>query len=113
MTGGTRMQLSMVRHMFEAPGPWASVYLDTSGDDPKARAHIATRWRNVRDDLVAAGCDRNIIAAIDDEIMYVRPTTGRSGSAIFASHGEIVSEYRLPTPPERDSADWSTIAHPA
>ncbi|MER5910411.1 hypothetical protein ABT124_07875 [Streptomyces sp. NPDC001982] len=60
------MSLSFLEPLYKQPGPFASVYLDTSRDaaidDPDAALQL--RWRHLRDALMCEGTDRDSITAV-------------------------------------------------
>lgn len=99
------MKLSFLDPLFATPGPWASVYLDTTpdGDDPD-RA-VAARWHRQRDALLAQGADTATVTALEE----AAGTADAPGRALFAAHGRLVLAADLPDPPERDHARFGPL----
>jgi len=92
------MNPSMLRELYRQPGPWVSVYLDTSLAAAQAREAIAVRWRDVADEVTAAGAGAAVVEAL---ARSVREHNGaaREGLALFAGTDARVHAYPLPEPP--------------
>ncbi|HEY3011041.1 MAG TPA: Vms1/Ankzf1 family peptidyl-tRNA hydrolase [Micromonosporaceae bacterium] len=109
------MDLSFLRPLYDHPGPWASVYLDTSRDAEDAGTTVPLRWRAAREKLAADGADRATIAAIE-RIMTAddpgRDLAGHRGLAAFAGGGEVRQVVPLPDSPPRDQAVVSALPDP-
>ncbi|MFI9344723.1 hypothetical protein ACIG0D_26170 [Streptomyces sp. NPDC052773] len=99
------MKLSFLDPLFATPGPWASVYLDTTrnGDDPDGA--VAARWRHQRDALLAQGADIATVTALEEAV----GTSDAPGQALFAAHGRLALAADLPDPPERDHARFDPL----
>ena len=62
------MNLSLLRSLYERPGPWASAYLETSRNVQNADIEVELRWRALRESLVEQGADPSTVAAVDDAV---------------------------------------------
>jgi hypothetical protein len=94
------MRLNLLRPLYERPGPWASVYLDTSRDTDGAIRTFEPRWHAARDVLAGVGCDPLTVHALDDAVLDHHPDgPGRHGLALFATAGEVILRQALPAPP--------------
>ncbi|CAL9657896.1 hypothetical protein SUDANB176_06871 [Streptomyces sp. enrichment culture] len=98
------MKLSFLDPLTKEPGPWASVYLDTSRDVDDPDKAIELRWRHQRDALRARGADPATVSALESVIGADRDLPGRHGQALFATDGHVVLVGELPEPPVRDAA---------
>ncbi|MGP4043907.1 baeRF2 domain-containing protein [Streptomyces sp. 2A115] len=96
------MKLSFLDPLFTEPGPWASVYLDTSRDIDDPDRAIDLRWRHQRDALLAQGADRATVSALAEAVGTDRSLPGPHGQALFAAHGHLALVEELPEPPVRD-----------
>ncbi|KNB52219.1 hypothetical protein [Streptomyces caatingaensis] len=105
------MRLSLLDRLYEQPGPWAAVYLDTSRDVADPERATALRWRHLRDDLVAGGADEATVEALADVVGADRAVAGRHGQALFAARGRLVLAGELPEPPPRDVARFGRLPH--
>ncbi|GGS02888.1 hypothetical protein GCM10010269_47240 [Streptomyces humidus] len=105
------MRLSFLEPLYKQPGPFASVYLDTSRDaavdDPDAA--IELRWRHLRDALMAEGADRDSVTAVADTAGSDTDVPGTHGQAVFTAHGRLALLDELPSPPTRDTAHFGTL----
>ncbi|AEV89061.1 hypothetical protein ACWT_8052 [Actinoplanes sp. SE50] len=93
------MRLTMLRRLYERPGPWASVYLDTSRDTADAARLIEQRWHAAREILAEAGCDPLTVHALEDAVLDHPARPGRHGLALFATAGEVILRQALHAPP--------------
>jgi release factor family 2 len=101
------MNVRFLRRLYERPGPWVSIYLDTSMDSADAREAIALRWRELAGQVTAAGADRDTVAALDAAVRE-HTGTGRCGLALFAGTGEVALRQPLPEPPAQPVARVGT-----
>ncbi|ALO92382.1 hypothetical protein SHL15_1205 [Streptomyces hygroscopicus subsp. limoneus] len=105
------MRLSFLEPLYKQPGPFASVYLDTSRDaaieDPDAA--IELRWRHLRDALMSEGADRESVTAVAGTVGSDADVPGMHGQAVFTAHGRLALLDELPAPPARDTAYFGTL----
>jgi hypothetical protein len=90
-----------IARVFEADGPFTSVYMDTEGDVEQAADRVALRWKNLRGSMLAAGVPVATVAAIDPlvEGSYM---AGATLAVIAAVDGPRYAA-NLPDPPPRDT----------
>lgn len=85
------------RHIFDADGPFVSVYLTTDGGRPDAADQVALRWRNLRRQLADDGASEEALAAVDPL------TIGAYGEGealvVVANAGGVLYRAHLPHPP--------------
>ena len=95
------MHQAEIARVFEADGPFTSVYLDTEGDVEQAADRVALRWKNLRGSMLAAGVPVATVAAIDPlvEGSYM---AGAPLAVIAAVDGPRYAA-NLPDPPPRDT----------
>ncbi|MFE0328827.1 hypothetical protein ACFW08_18985 [Streptomyces sp. NPDC058960] len=105
------MRLSFLERLYKQPGPFASVYLDTSRDtaveDPDAAVEL--RWRHLRDALTFEGADEDSITAVARTVGCDVDVPGTHGQAVFTAHGRLVLLDELPAPPPRDTAHYGSL----
>jgi hypothetical protein len=97
-----------LRRLYERPGPWASVYLDTSTDTFDAPQQIELSWRAADEELARAGADqatRDALAAA----VGAHTGTGRHGLALFATAGRVLLARTLPHPPALPQVTWGAL----
>lgn len=103
------MRLSFLEPLYAEPGPFASVYLDTSRDVEHPERAIALRWQRLRDRLTRQGADRSLLKVLEEVVGADTAVPGMHGQAIFAAHGALVLDGELPRPPAHDSARYGTL----
>ncbi|GAA2693968.1 hypothetical protein [Actinoplanes palleronii] len=103
------MRLDLLRPLYERPGPWASVYIDTSRD---ARdTSVEPRWEAARESLARAGCDPHTVHALQDAVLDHPGRPGRHGLALFATSGEVIMRQPLTAPPRAAIAVYEPLPH--
>ncbi|WP_351227394.1 hypothetical protein [Streptomyces sp. NPDC002133] len=103
------MRLSFLQPLYAEPGPFTSVYLDTSRDIEDPERAIALRWRRLRDELARQGADRASITAAERVVGADAELPGMHGQAIFTADGALVLDGELPAPPAHDSARYGML----
>ncbi|MFG2294541.1 hypothetical protein [Streptomyces sp. NPDC048603] len=103
------MRLSFLEPLYTEPGPFASVYLDTSRDVEHPDRAIAQRWHRLREKLSRQGADRPLLGVLEEAVGADAEVPGMHGQAIFAANGSLVLDGELPSPPARDSARYGTL----
>ncbi|MCQ0025309.1 hypothetical protein M4914_21805 [Streptomyces somaliensis DSM 40738] len=104
------MQLAFLTGLYDRPGPWASVYLDTSRMDESAKERQGLMARNACEDLAAQGCDEATVRAVHEELSNWPRPAGEAGRAVFAAHGEVVLAPSLAVRPLAPSqVFWSAL----
>jgi hypothetical protein len=107
------MDLAFLHPLYEHPGPWASVYVDTSRHTeatPHERHLTAVALAR---DLDRQGADEATCRAVREALEELRHSSEPNGRAVFARAGEVVLDPPLARPPQRDSAVWAPLPHAA
>jgi hypothetical protein len=87
-----------IAHVFEADGPFASVYMNTEGDVEQAADRVALRWKNLRGSMLAAGVPQATVAAVDP-LVEGSHTAGAGLAVIAAVDGPRYSANLAGRPP--------------
>ncbi|MEU3429706.1 hypothetical protein [Streptomyces gardneri] len=103
------MRLSFLEPVYAEPGPYVSVYLDTSRNIEHPERAIALRWQLLRESLSRQGADRRLLNVLEEVVGTDTEVPGVHGQTLFAAHGMLVLNGELPWPPEHDSARYSTL----
>jgi Bacterial archaeo-eukaryotic release factor family 2 len=90
-----------IARVFEADGPFTSLYMDTEGDIEQAAELVALRWKNARGALLAAGVPGAIVDAMAP-LAEGSHTAGATLAVIADRHGPRYSA-NLPGRPPRDT----------
>ncbi|MDT9695419.1 Vms1/Ankzf1 family peptidyl-tRNA hydrolase [Streptomyces sp. P17] len=107
------MDLAFLHPLYEHPGPWASVYVDTSRhtEDTPHERHLTAQA--LARDLADRGADEATCRAVRHALEELEHSSEPHGRALFARAGEVVLDPPLARPPLRDSADWAPLPHTA
>lgn len=105
------MDLEYLKPLFGHPGPWASVYLDTSRATQDAPKQLDLRLRTVTDALIRQGADRRTTQAVRDRLANEPVSGAPAGRAVFASGGEVVMDIPLACAPITPDTSWSELPH--
>ncbi|MER6010694.1 Vms1/Ankzf1 family peptidyl-tRNA hydrolase [Streptomyces bluensis] len=103
------MDLAFLHPLYEHPGPWASVYVDTSShteSTPHERSLVAAA---VSRELAAQGADEPTRAAVHRAVDELRHSSEPHGRAFFARSGEVVLDPPLAHAPPGTSAHWAPL----
>jgi len=104
------MDLSFLRSLVENPGPFLSVYLDTSGDDRGVDAQVRQeRWRALREELAKESDDTGTLDAVG-AALSAPENFGVPGVAAFGTGGRVPLVVKLPGVPRRAQGGWSRLA---
>jgi hypothetical protein len=103
------MDLSFLRSLVENPGPFLSVYLDTSGDDRGVDAQVRqARWRDLREELAKESDDTGTLDAVG-AALSAPEDFGVPGVAAFGTGGRVPLVVKLPGVPRRAQGGWSRL----
>ncbi|MEV8565410.1 Vms1/Ankzf1 family peptidyl-tRNA hydrolase [Streptomyces sp. NPDC051322] len=106
------MKLAPLAPLFERPGPWATVYVDTSVADEATLDRRELQARQVTRDLTEQGADEATCRAVREALGAYSHGAGAAGRALFAAHGEVVLDPPLSVrPPRESSSTWSPLPH--
>ncbi|MGW7692886.1 baeRF2 domain-containing protein [Streptomyces asiaticus] len=106
------MRLGHLQPLYDRPGPWASVYFDTSHPDESAAEERERAAREASRRLEGRGADQATCRAVYDRPAALPPGAGPAGWAVFATAGEVVLDTPLLTPPPMSEPPcWSALPH--
>lgn len=103
------MDLTPYAAVTRADGPFATVLVDTSRTTEDALTRIEVRWRQLGEELTAAGADAATIEALGAAVLADRGTQGEHGLALVAAGGTVLLEETTPHAPTREVARWSPL----
>jgi hypothetical protein len=107
------MELGFLKPLFDRPGPWASVYIDTTRAVEDAPKLQKLRERSVASQLVDAGADVYTIKAVMERLAHEPVSGAPPGRALFAAGAEVVLDVPLAVTPNAIEASWSILPHVA
>src|SRR5690625_3709746 len=106
------MNLRFLQPLYQAAGPVATVYMDTSRAGEDSAHRIAQRWRCLREELSESGADKNTLEALDSAAGGLAGIPGPQGEALFASSGKLIAAYTLSQPPSQNHAELLPVPDP-
>ncbi|WP_055493800.1 Vms1/Ankzf1 family peptidyl-tRNA hydrolase [Streptomyces sp. TP-A0356] len=107
------MDLAFLHPLYEHPGPWASVYVDTSRPAESTPHERALTARALARDLAGQGADEPTCRAVRTAVAELAHTPEPYGRALFARAGEVVLDPPLAAAPPGSSAHWAPLPHTA
>ncbi|WP_282701245.1 Vms1/Ankzf1 family peptidyl-tRNA hydrolase [Streptomyces sp. CC219B] len=107
------MDLAFLHPLYEHPGPWASVYVDTSRHTEGTPHERHLTAQALARELAGQGCDEATCGAVRSALEELAHSSEPNGRALFARAGEVVLDPSLARAPLRDSALWAPLPHTA
>ncbi|MFI6931264.1 Vms1/Ankzf1 family peptidyl-tRNA hydrolase [Streptomyces sp. NPDC050287] len=107
------MDLAFLQPLYEHPGPWASVYVDTSRhtEDTAHERHLAAVA--LSRELSRQGADEDTCRAVREALEGLRRSPEPHGRALFARAGEVALDPPLAVAPDGNRAYWAPLPHTA
>jgi Bacterial archaeo-eukaryotic release factor family 2 len=103
------MELTSLKPLFDHPGPWASVYLDTSRATQDAKQQLDLRARAVLSRLDELGTDPRTRQALAEALVDLPVSGSPPGRALFAADGEVVLDRPLTASPPLPEVSWDVL----
>ncbi|MDQ4117426.1 MAG: hypothetical protein M3235_10760, partial [Actinomycetota bacterium] len=104
------MRLNWLRSLTEDPGPFATVVLDATSDEPKGPDEVRLRWRNLREDLARQGADDRVLQVVDDAVDRGDPPDGTAARVLVAGSGGLLLDRFVEVPPSGSgTTTWSDV----
>jgi len=105
------MNVDEISRVYQAEGPFVSLYMTTEGATEGAAQRVDLLWKNLRKDLSEQGADDASLGAIEEHVPGAH-TRGDTLAAI-AARGSLLYVGNLPEPPKRDIARVSALPYGA
>lgn len=103
------MELAFLHPLYERPGPWASVYVDTSRHTEHTPQERRLTAQAMAQELAGQGADEATCRAVRRALEDLRHSSEPHGRALFARDGEVVLDPPLARSPQRDWAEWAPL----
>ncbi|GHE72020.1 baeRF2 domain-containing protein [Streptomyces spiralis] len=104
------MDLAFLHPLYEQPGPWASVYVNTSRKAEDTAQEIRLTAQAMARELAGQGADEATCRAVETAIDEMRHSPDPHGRALFARDGRVVLDPPLARPPRGISwAEWAPL----
>ncbi|MFB7455788.1 MULTISPECIES: Vms1/Ankzf1 family peptidyl-tRNA hydrolase [unclassified Streptomyces] len=104
------MDLAFLHPLYEQPGPWASVYVDTSRHAEDTAHQLELTARALGRELARQGADEATCRAVEAAVRELRHAPDPHGRVLFARAGTVVLDPLLARPPQGGSrAEWAPL----
>lgn len=105
------MQLSWLRPVYEHPGPYATVALDTTRSTETATQEVELRWRALREQLTEQKAPDDLLDALEASALAPTGVSGPHGLVLVGAGNSVVLARTVPEPPATEIASWSPVPH--
>ncbi|GAA1206447.1 hypothetical protein [Prauserella alba] len=107
------MRLAALRHVYEQPGPCATVYLEGRSPGEDAKEQTRLRWRELRERLQSQGAAESALEALDDALAPAISGEEQANGRVLVANAETVA---LQAPWDAslgggDDAVWQELPH--
>jgi hypothetical protein len=107
------MDLAFLHPLYEHPGPWASVYVDTSRHTENTPHERHLTAEAMARELARQGADEATCRAVREALEELRHSSEPHGRALFARAGQVVLDPPPARSPAGDHAHWAPLPHTA
>ncbi|MCH8565777.1 hypothetical protein LTH96_08615 [Nesterenkonia sp. LB17] len=105
------MQLSTLRGVYEAEGPFATVYLEARSPSAEAANEIRLRWHDLRSQLAHAGTSEAALTSLDEALASAKAQEVQAeGRVLVADRSRVVLEERFDA--AQETGDLAVLAEP-
>lgn len=106
------MQLANLRGVYEAQGPFATVYLEARSPAADAEDQLRLRWQDLRSQLADAGTPDAALTALDESVTRPAATeVHNEGRVLVADQTRVILEEHFDA--AQGSGDLATVGEPA
>ncbi|MER5310847.1 hypothetical protein ABT034_23995 [Streptomyces sp. NPDC002773] len=105
------MDLDFLKPLLGHPGPWASVFIETSRATEEGAKIQKLRGRAVLGHLVDEGADPATLRAVAARLAAEPASGAPPGRALFATAGEVVLDLPLHVAPPAAEVTWTGLPH--
>lgn len=95
--------------VYDAGGPYSTVYLDATRTSETGAHEIEVRWNDLRKELEQQGAPAADLDAIGDAVQGDKHTPGPHGLVVVASQGAVRLRGHLPEPPRTTGASFAPL----
>jgi len=103
------MDLAFLHPLYEHPGPWASVYVDTSRHTEATPHERSLTAQALSRELAAQGADDPTCRAVRTAVDELAHSPEWHGRALFARAGEVILDPPLAAAPPGSFAHWAAL----
>ena len=103
------MKLDWLKPLLGRTGPFTTVYVDATRNDPSGETEVLDRWKGLRRDLERQGAPHPVLEEIEDVITRPTRVSGAHGRVLIADAEGVRIDRVLADPPDRNSATHGPV----
>ena len=103
------MKLDWLKPLLGRTGPFTTVYVDATRNDPSGETEVLDRWKGLRRDLERQGAPQPVLDEIEDVITRPTRVAGAHGRVLIADAEGVRIDRVLADPPDRNSATHGPV----
>ncbi|WP_298460655.1 hypothetical protein [uncultured Cellulomonas sp.] len=103
------MKLDWLKPLLGRTGPFTTVYVDATRNDPSGETEVLDRWKGLRRDLERQGAPQPVLEEIEDVITRPTRVAGAHGRVLIADAEGVRIDRVLADPPDRNSATHGPV----
>src|SRR4051794_17387046 len=108
--GGDTVRLDFLQDLTGRTGPFATVALDATRNDPEGAEQVELRWAALGRRLADLGAPDDVVSRMRDAATSVTGRPGPQGRLLVATAADgVLLDLVLPSPPVRESASWGPV----
>ncbi|GAA2724574.1 baeRF2 domain-containing protein [Cellulomonas aerilata] len=103
------MKLDWLKPLLGRTGPFTTVYVDATRNDPTGETEVLDRWKGLRRDLERQGAPTPVLDEIEDVVTRPTRVAGPHGRVLIADAEGVRIDRVLADPPDRNSATYGPV----
>ena len=103
------MKLDWLKPLLGRTGPFTTVYIDATRNDPNGEAEVVDRWKGLRRDLERQGAPTPVLDEIEDVVARPTRVAGPHGRVLIADTEGLRVDRVLADPPVGGSATYGPV----
>jgi Bacterial archaeo-eukaryotic release factor family 2 len=103
------MKLDWLKPLLGRTGPFTTVYIDATRNDPTGELEVVDRWKGLRRDLERQGAPARVLDEIEDVVARPTRVAGPHGRVLIADSDGVRVDRVLADPPVTGSATYGPV----
>jgi hypothetical protein len=103
------MKLDWLKPLLGRTGPFTTVYVDATRNDPTGETEVLDRWKGLRRDLERQGAPSLVLDDIEDVVTRPTRVAGPHGRVLIADAEGVRIDRVLADPPDRNTATYGPV----
>lgn len=103
------MKLDWLKPLLGRTGPFTTVYVDATRNDPNGETEVLDRWKGLRRDLERQGAPLRVLDEIEDVVTTPTRVAGAHGRVLIADAEGVRVDRVLADPPDQSAATHGPV----